>query len=128
MSLTRIDLRRGKPVEYRTGIRDVINQTLTEVLGVPEDDRQEVLTEHDPENLSIAPSFVGMERSEDAILIQITVDEGLTREQKQSFFWSLAKNLDQELLIRPDDVIVNLIEVARDSWSFGDGRAQPDGG
>jgi hypothetical protein len=118
MSLTRIDLRRGKPVEFRAGVRDVINQTLTEVLDLPEDDRHEILSEHDPENLSIAPSFLGRERSDDAILIQITVNAGLSPEQKQSFFWSLAKNLDQELLVRRDDVIISLLEVKPDSWSF----------
>ena len=122
MSLTRIDLRRGKPAPFRAQLRDVINQTMSEILEVPEEDRHEILTEHDAEDLSIAPSYLGMERSPEAILIQITVNQGYSTEEKQSFFWSLAKNLDEELLVRPDDVIVNLVEVAPDSWSFGAGR------
>jgi len=124
MPLTRIDMPRGKSAEYRATLRDVVYQTLNEVAGVPDDDRHEVLTEHDPESLHIAPSFLGVKRSADALLIQITFNAGRTVEQKQAFYAALVTGLEQRLGLDPADVTINLLEVAPENWSFGHGRAQ----
>lgn len=124
MPLIRIDLREGKPADYRAALRDVVFETLNEVVGVPDDDRHEVIAEHSPENLNIAPVFFGVERSADAVLIQITLNEGRDVQQKQAFYKALVANLQRKIGLRPADVTVNLLEVKPENWSFGDGVAQ----
>lgn len=124
MPLTRIDLLRGKSAEYRSTLRETVYRTLHETVGVPEGDRFEVLTEHDPGNLNISPDFLGIERSSEAVLIQITFNEGRSTEQKQAFYAALAKALKERLGIRPQDVVVSLVEVKKENWSFGNGVAQ----
>lgn len=124
MPITRIDLLRGKSPEYRTTLRDVVYETLKAVVGVPEKDRFEVLTEHDPGNLNISPDFLGIERSSDAILVQITFNEGRTVDQKRAFYLALTEALEERLGIRPQDVVINLLEVKKENWSFGNGKAQ----
>jgi 4-oxalocrotonate tautomerase len=122
--LTRIDLPKGASSDYRATLRDVVYETLNTVVGVPDGDRFEVVTEHDPENLDISPDYLGIQRSEQAILIQITLNEGRTVELKQAFFAALAAALHERLGMRPEDVVVNLVEVKKENWSFGNGIAQ----
>ena len=60
----------------------------------------------------------------EAILIQITFNEGRTVEQKQAFYAALVESLHERLGIRPQDVTINLVEVKKENWSFGNGVAQ----
>ena len=124
MPLTRIDLRHGKSPEYRATLRDVIYETLNATVNVPDDDRFEVITEHDPENLNIDPHYLGIERSEDAVVIQITFNEGRTIEMKKAFYAALAEALNVRLGLRREDVFISLVEVKKENWSFGNGEAQ----
>ena len=124
MPLTRIDIPVGKSPEYKQMLRDVVYETLNAVMNVPEDDRFQILTEHDPENLDLSPTYLGIERSAEAIVIQITLNEGRSVEMKQSFYAALAAALHERLGMRPEDVVVSLVEVAKENWSFGNGIAQ----
>jgi 4-oxalocrotonate tautomerase len=121
--LTRIDIPTGKPPEYRATLRDVVYETLKIVMGVPEGDRFEVITEHDPENLNISSDYLGIERSAEAILIQITLNEGRSVELKRTFYAALAAALHHRLGMRREDVTISLIEVKKENWSFGNGLA-----
>jgi 4-oxalocrotonate tautomerase len=114
---------RGKPQEYRAALRDTIYQTLHDVAGVPADDRHEVITEHEPENLNIAPNFFGVQRTSDAILVQITFNEGRSIDQKRVLYAAVVQALQQRVGLRPEDVTVNLLEVTKENWSFGNGIA-----
>ena len=93
------------------------------MVRVRDDDRHEVLTEHDPESRNIAPSFLGVQRSADALLIQITFNEGRTVAQKQAVHTALVANLEQRLGLDSSAVTINLLEVAPENSPFGHGRA-----
>jgi hypothetical protein len=45
-------------------------------------------------------------------------------ELKKAFYKQLAERLHEELDIRMEDVFINLIEVKKENWSFGNGIAQ----
>lgn len=123
MPLIRIDMLRGKPAQYRAALRDTIYETLRDIVGVPADDRHEVITEHEPDNLNIAPNFFGIQRSPDAILVQITFNEGRTVDQKRALYTAMVQALQQQVGLRPEDVTINLLEVKKENWSFGNGIA-----
>jgi 4-oxalocrotonate tautomerase len=123
MPLIRIDMLRGKSPDYRAMLRDTIYETLRDVVGVPADDRHEVITEHAPANLNIAPSFFGVKRTSDAILVQITFNEGRSLDEKRALYTAIVRALQQRIGLRPEDVTINLLEVKKENWSFGNGVA-----
>ena len=124
MPLARIDLARGKSLEYRRTLGEVVYDAMIQTLNVPKDDRFQILSEHADENLTIDPNYLGINRSADCVVIQITLNEGRTLEQKQAFYKAVAGGLHRRLKLRPQDVFINLVEVKKENWSFGNGEAQ----
>jgi 4-oxalocrotonate tautomerase len=124
MPLVRIDLPRGKSAEYRRGIGDVVYEAMIQTINVPANDRFQVITEHAAENLVADPNYVGIERSADCVFIQVTLNEGRTTEQKRAFYRAIADGLHQRIGLRRQDVFINLVEVKKENWSFGNGEAQ----
>lgn len=121
MPFARIDLAQGKPAEYRATVADIVYQGIVDVLKAPDGDRFIVVGEHLPENLIYDPNFLGMKRSPDFILIQVTSTVGNNTDAKLAFFKFIAKELNRKLGVRPDDVMINLVFVQREDWSFGNG-------
>ncbi|QDD64247.1 tautomerase family protein [Herbaspirillum seropedicae] len=124
MPLVRISLLRGKPRAYRNAIAENVYQALRERFNVPEDDRFMVITEHDPEELIFSRSYMGMARTDDFVLIQLTVSNTRTQAQKNALYARIVERLQQDPGIAPDDVMISLIEGDKGNWSFGQGLAQ----
>ena len=93
-------------------------------LKAPKDDRFQVISEHGRDTLLIDPSYLGIERSPDALIIQLTLNEGRTVDAKKAFFKAVADGLHERLGLRREDVFINLVEVKKENWSFGNGIAQ----
>jgi 4-oxalocrotonate tautomerase len=123
MPLVRISLRQGKPTEYREKIAAGIHQAMVEAMNVPIQDRFQVITEHPSDGLIYDPTYLGIERSDDIVFIQITLNAGRTVDQKRTFYRRTAQLLEKEPGVRPEDVLINLVEVAKENWSFGNGEA-----
>ncbi|GAB3685089.1 tautomerase family protein [Salinisphaera aquimarina] len=123
MPLVRIDLRRGKSVSYREEVTRLIYDALTEA-GVPEDDRFQIVNEHNADNFYYSPKYLGIERTDDLIIIQITWNEGRSLDQKKALYKCIADRLTNGVGIRSEDVFINLVEVKKENWSFGNGEAQ----
>ncbi len=124
MPLVRISLLRGKSRAYRSAIAENVYQALRESFNVPEDDRFTVITEHDPEELVFSRNYMGMARTEDFVLIQLTVSNTRTQAQKNALYARIVERLQQAPGIAPDDVMISLIEGDKGNWSFGRGLAQ----
>jgi len=123
MPLVRIDLREGKPADYRAAIGEVIYDALLSI-GVPQNDRFQIITEHPKSGLIFDPGYLGVERSEALVMVQITLNEGRSLELKKRLYKSIADQLHSRLSIRREDVFINLVEVKKENWSFGNGEAQ----
>jgi 4-oxalocrotonate tautomerase len=123
MPLVRIDLRKGKTAAYRQGIGRVVYEAMVSV-GVPQKDRFQIIAEHEGDDFIFDPSYLGIERTHDLVIIQITWNEGRTVEQKKTLYKAIAEGLSQSLGLRTEDVFVNLVEVKKENWSFGKGIAQ----
>jgi 4-oxalocrotonate tautomerase len=123
MPLVRIDLLRGKDAEHRKAIGDVVYDALISI-GVPEDDRFQIVTEHEPDEFFVSRSYLGIARSDDVVVIQITLNEGRPVEVKKALYRAIADGLRDRAGIRIEDVFVNLVEVKKENWSFGNGEAQ----
>ena len=123
MPLVRIDLIKGKSEAYRQSVGDAVYQALLG-FGTPVDDRFQIISEHEPNGLLYARSYLGIERTDDLVVVQITAVEGRSVEQKRALYKALADDLHDTLALRREDLFVNLIEVAKENWSFGNGIAQ----
>ena len=123
MPFVRIDLPAGKPPEYRRAVADVIYDAMRETLKVPDRDRFQVIAEHGADGLLIDPSYLGIDRSAEAMMVQITLSEGRSLEQKQAFYRAVADGLHARVGLRREDVSINLVEVRKENWSFGNGVA-----
>jgi 4-oxalocrotonate tautomerase len=123
MPLVRIDLPKGSSLGRRRAIADVVYEAMRQHLKVPEDDRFQIITEHDEGSLVIDPSYLGIARSKAALIIQITLSEGRSVEMKQAFYRAVAEDLKAKVDQRPEDVTINLVEVKKENWSFGNGIA-----
>jgi 4-oxalocrotonate tautomerase len=123
MPLVRIDLCKGKDRQYLQNIGHVVYEALLSV-GVPEKDRFQVISEHDPDGLLFDPDYLGIRRTDDLLIIQITWNEGRTLDQKKALFKAIAEGLTKSTGIRSEDVFINLVEVKKENWSFGNGIAQ----
>jgi phenylpyruvate tautomerase PptA (4-oxalocrotonate tautomerase family) len=124
MPFVRIDLIRGKSIQYRKTLGDIVYKAMIEVINVPKDDKFQVITEHAPEELNFAESYLGNRYSNHVIFIQITLNSGRSIDLKKAFYKRIVDDLHAQLKIRPEDVVINLVEVAKENWSFGGGIAQ----
>ncbi|TKR30222.1 tautomerase family protein [Luteimonas gilva] len=124
MPLVRIDLRAGKPPEYLRAIADGIYAAMREAFAVPEDDRFMLVSQHAAEEFVYDPGYLGIRRSDDLVFVQITANNTRSLEQKKAFYADVARRLSESPGLRPEDVLISLVEVPKENWSFGLGLAQ----
>lgn len=124
MPFTQISLKKGKPTKYRRALMEQVYQAMVESIGIPENDRFATISELDADNFNNSGNYVGIERSEDIVFIQITLNAGRTVEKKKALYAAIANRLKEDPGVRPEDVVISLIEVAKEDWSLGNGIAQ----
>jgi 4-oxalocrotonate tautomerase len=123
MPLVRISLRQGKTAEYRQKIGDGVHRAMVEAINVPAQDRFQVITEHTADGLIYDPSYLGIQRTDDVIFVQITLNTGRTVDQKRALYKKITELLEKDPGVRPENVVINLVEVVKENWSFGNGLA-----
>ena len=124
MPLVRISLSAGKPADYRRAIGNGIHRAMVEMLAVPEHDRFQIITEHDPGGIIYDSGYLGIDRTDDVVLVQITLSAGRKPKQKRDFYARAAELLAQEPGLKPQELLINLVEVVWENWSFGNGKSQ----
>jgi 4-oxalocrotonate tautomerase len=124
MPIARIDLPAGKTAEYHRAVGDIVYEAMITALNVPKDDRFQIIAEHAAADLIIDSDYLGIHRTANAVVIQVTLNEGRTLEVKKAFYKALADGLHLRLGLRREDVLINLVEVKKENWSFGNGEAQ----
>ena len=124
MPLTQISLRKGKSLEYRRELMEQIYLAMRDSIGIPENDRFATISELEDGNFNNSGDYLEISRSNDIVFIQITLNSGRTTEQKQTLYKTIAQRLNTSLDIRPEDICISLLEVAKEDWSLGNGIAQ----
>jgi 4-oxalocrotonate tautomerase len=124
MPLVRIDLRAGKSAEYRKALGDGVHRAMIEALAIPPDDRFQVVTEHPPEGLIYDPNYLGIHRSDNVVFVQITMSAGRKPQQKRKLYKRMAEILAESPGLNPAELVISLVEVSWENWSFGNGEAQ----
>lgn len=123
MPLVRIDLKRGKSAAFRRAIGDQVHRALVDEANVPAKDVFQVIVEHD-DGLVYSPEYLGIHHSDEIVLILVTFLAGRTVDVKKALYRRIADLLEEHPGVPRDDVIIGLVEGARENWSFGRGEAQ----
>jgi 4-oxalocrotonate tautomerase len=124
MPLVRIALLKGKPEEYRKMIGDVVHQSMVNTISCPPMDRFQIIQEYSSGNFIFTSEYLGVPHSKDLIIIQITLNQGRSIELKKALYASIAVGLQSSIGVSSSDVMINLVEVPKENWSFGNGIAQ----
>jgi phenylpyruvate tautomerase PptA (4-oxalocrotonate tautomerase family) len=122
MPLVRITVASGLPPQTRRALGDAAHKVLVEVAKAPAEDQFQVVEEVPAENLIFSPSYLGIPHRAPIVFVQVFMNLGRTVEVKQALYGALAQALSRVGGFAVDDVIVNLVEVPRENWSFGGGR------
>jgi phenylpyruvate tautomerase PptA (4-oxalocrotonate tautomerase family) len=124
MPLVRISLLAGKPESHKRKVSDAVHRALVDTISIPAQDRFQIITEHANADFIFDPGYLNIPRTNDLVIIQITMSAGRTLEVRKSLYRRIADLLNQEAGLRKEDVFINLVETAKENWSFGNGEAQ----
>ena len=124
MPFTQISLKKGTSQAFRSALMEEIYIAMRESIGIPEDDRFATITELEPGNYNSSGNYAGVNRTDDVIFIQITLNAGRTVELKKALYAAVANRLSNNPGVRAEDIVISLIEVAKEDWSLGNGEAQ----
>lgn len=123
MPITRVSLRKGKSVAYRQAILKGLYEAMHETFNVPETDYFMLVSEHDAPDFWCSPTYMGGPRSDDLVIIQLTVNNTRDLTQKRALYRRIADKLAADPGLRQEDVLINLLETTVENWSLGFGRA-----
>jgi len=124
MPLVRIDAIEGRTELELAAIGAAVHRALVECFGVPERDRFQVITEHRRGQLVYSRDYLGIERTDGLVVVQVFLSTGRSDEQKKAFYARAAGLIEKETQTRREDVFLSLVENTRGDWSFGNGAAQ----
>jgi len=124
MPLVRVDVLEGRSPDELTEIGDGVHRALVEAIGIPAQDRFQVLSRHQEGRLVFDRHYLGIARTDGVVFVQITMSVGRSLEQKKNLLAAIVRNLAEKPGVRPEDVLINLVEVVKENWSFGHGIAQ----
>ena len=123
MPVTRIAMCEGKTPEYKQALMDEIYEAMRETVAIKDGDRFMAITEHGEHEFAYGP-FLGIDRSDDLVQIQVFWAPGKTVEAKLAMYRKIVERLGTNPGVRPDDVLISVVESAADNWSFGNGETQ----
>ncbi|GLK67487.1 tautomerase family protein [Hansschlegelia plantiphila] len=124
MPLVRISIRTGETDIYKQALATGVYEALREAFKIPEKDNFVLIHEHDAATFIYDPSYLDIARDDRLVIVQITANNTRTVEQKQALYKAIADNLESGAGVEPRNVLINLIDVPKENWSFGDGVAQ----
>jgi 4-oxalocrotonate tautomerase len=125
MPLARIDVSKDAPPERIKVISEAIYSAMVEIANVALHDKFQVVTRHAPDEI-IYPQegYLGLSYTSDLIIIQVTWVSGRSTEVKKKFYRRIVDEIHERAHVRKEDIWINLVDSAREDWSFGNGEMQ----
>ncbi|TPN89711.1 tautomerase family protein [Mesorhizobium sp. CU2] len=124
MPLVRISIPASKGDAFAKAVSESVHDAMVATIDAPQTDRFQIVTEHAPGWLILDPTYLGVDRSADALIVHITLRAGRSDDKKRALYRTIAENLHARLGVRKQDIMIVLAENASIDWSFGNGEAQ----
>lgn len=115
MPIVHVHLKKGTSADYRAAIAGGIKDALLDVLELPADDYNQITFEHEPENMIYDPNYFGLPRSDKMIFVSMSFNHR-SPELKARLFETVANNIVAAVGIGIEDVMMNIVETARENW------------
>jgi 4-oxalocrotonate tautomerase len=112
---------RGHDEAYRAAVVSGIYAAMRETYAVPDGDLSTVIHEHAAADLIFSPDYVGIRHSANLVIVQIIASATRSTAQKRALYAAIADILSRDPGVNPADVIITLVEVFPENWSFGHG-------
>jgi 4-oxalocrotonate tautomerase len=125
LPLVRIDISKKASHERVRDVGNAVYNAMIAVANVPQHDRFQVVTRHEPDEI-IYPEqgYLGVDYTQDLIIIQVTWVGGRSTEVKKGFYKHIADEIQAKQGVRRQDIWISLVDTGREDWSFGNGEMQ----
>jgi 4-oxalocrotonate tautomerase len=125
MPLVRIDISKTASRERIRDVSNAIYNAMIAVAHVPENDRFQVITRHEPDEIVYPEQgYLGINYTPELIIIQVTWVRGRSAEIKRKFFQRIAEEIHAKQGVREQDIWISLVDANPEDWSFGNGQMQ----
>lgn len=122
MPFIRTAVKKGSNPQTKQGIVDGIHQALVDAIGMPADELFNLISEYEPENFHYDRRFNGIARSDNLVVIEITMRRGRSDAMKKNLYANIAANLEKLAGVSPKDVFIFTHENDYSDWSVGNGQ------
>ncbi len=125
MPLAKIHVLEGRYDDHRLGkVSEAVQAALVSVLKVPPDDFFQIIHVLPRNRFLHTPSFLGMNYSDDLIVLEVAFIIGRPKETRLALLKELNDRIVAGAGISPDDLMIQLSEFPGENFSFGRGLAQ----
>lgn len=98
-----------------------IHDALVEAIGMPQDELFNMVREYRDDEFFFDRSFNGIARSDNVIVVEITMRRGRSDAMKRALYAAIARNLEESAFVSPKDVFIFMHENDYSDWSVGNG-------
>jgi malonate semialdehyde decarboxylase len=123
MPLLNFHLDESYDTESTQKLLNAAHQAMVEAFEVPFTDRYQTVSRHRTGELVLHDTGLGMSRTSQAVLLSV-VSRPRSVPSKVRFYELLSLYAQEQCGLRPEDLVVSLVENSDADWSFGKGRAQ----
>src|SRR5262249_37459178 len=125
MPLAKIHVLEGQYDEARLArVSSAVQDGLVSALGIPPDDFFQIIHVLPRNQFLHTPSFLGLNYSDDLILLELTFISGRPKETRLGLLKALNKGVASAAGVYRDDLLLVVHEIPGENVSFGRGLAQ----
>ena len=110
MPFTRVSIPAGTSSAHKAAIARGVHEAMVAAIGIPEDDFFQLLSEYQPGDFLYDRGFLGVQRSDALVVVQVTLRRGRSDAMKRDLFARIQANLERAAGVRLEDVFVYLSE------------------
>jgi len=122
MPFIRTAVPQGSGAEFKKAVVDGIHQALVQAIGMPADELFNLISEYAPDNFHYDRRFNDIARSDQLVVIEITLRRGRSDAMKKALYASIAANLQAGANVNTADVFIFMHENDYSDWSVGHGQ------
>ncbi|MEP6064294.1 MAG: tautomerase family protein [Paracoccaceae bacterium] len=122
MPIVRTAVKSGTTSQVKEKIVMGIHSALVEGIGMPKDELFNLVQDYDPEDFFYSRSFNGVARSDNVVVVEITMRRGRSDAMKTALYAAITRNLEQDAQVSPKDVLIFMHENDHSDWSVGNGK------
>jgi 4-oxalocrotonate tautomerase len=124
MPLVRIDLPASTSPQDIKAVSASVHQAMVDTFNVPLADRFQTITRRAADELICTTEFLEVKHSDKVVFVQITCSPGRSLDVKKALYQKIVALIAAATQFQPSDIVINVVETARENWSFGKGIAQ----